>query len=142
MDIAKIKDILASLLFTKRCRFCESVIDIREEICEKCKNEIFKIIHKTNTPEFNFNAPVQGIGFTRSFSECFEIDSKGNFAEAVLINEYILKYMDESLEEKLTDENQFFTYTKGTLRNGEAITMDTPMPTITHGLGFCYASCV
>ena len=43
MDIAKIKDILASLLFTKRCRFCESVIDIREEICEKCKNEIFKI---------------------------------------------------------------------------------------------------
>ena len=73
------------------------------------KNEIFKIIHNTNTPEFNFNSPVQGIGFTRSFSECFEIDSKGNFSEAVLINEYILKFIDESLEDKITDENQYFT---------------------------------
>ena len=53
------------------------------------KNEIFKIIHKTNTPEFNFNSPVQGIGFTRSFSDCFDIDSNGQFAESVLINEYI-----------------------------------------------------
>lgn len=43
MDVVKFKDILASFLFTKRCRFCESVTDIREEICEKCKNEIFKI---------------------------------------------------------------------------------------------------
>ena len=73
------------------------------------KNEIFKIIHKTNTPEFNFNSPVHGVGFTRNFSECFEIDSKGNFAEAVLINEYILKFIDDTLEEKLTDENQYFT---------------------------------
>lgn len=73
------------------------------------KNEIFKIIHKTNTQEFNFNSPVQGTGFVRNFSECFEIDSKGNFAESVLINDYLLKFMDESLEEKLSDENQFFT---------------------------------
>jgi len=73
------------------------------------KNEIFKIIHKTNTPEFNFNSPVQGTGFVRNFSECFDIDSKGQFAESVLINDYILKFIDDSLEEKLTDENQFFT---------------------------------
>lgn len=73
------------------------------------KNEIFKIIHKTNTPEFNFNSPVQGIGFVRNFSECFELDSKGNFAEAVLINEYVLKFIDESLEDKIDGANQYFT---------------------------------
>ena len=73
------------------------------------KNEIFKILHKTNTPDFNFNSQVQGIGFTRNFSECFEIDSKGNFAEAVLINEYILKFVDESLEDKIDGKNEYFT---------------------------------
>ena len=73
------------------------------------KNEIFKIIHKTNTPDFNFNTQVQGVGFTRSFSECFELDSKGNFAEAVLINEYVLKFIDESLEEQIDGKNEYFT---------------------------------
>ena len=73
------------------------------------KNEIFRIIHKTNTPDFNFNTQVQGIGFTRSFSECFDIDSNGNFAESVLINDYILKFIDDSLEDNLGDENQYFT---------------------------------
>lgn len=43
MEFQKIKDILLSVLFTKRCRFCESITDIRKEVCEKCKNEIFTI---------------------------------------------------------------------------------------------------
>ncbi len=73
------------------------------------KNEIFKIIHKTHTPQFNFNSQVQGIGFTRSFSECFDIDSTGQFAEMVLINEYILSFIDDSLEEKMPVDNQYFT---------------------------------
>lgn len=73
------------------------------------KNEIFKIIHKTNTPQFNFNTPVQGVGFTRSFSDCFEIDSTGQFAESVLINGYILSFIDDSLEEQISNENQYFT---------------------------------
>ena len=37
------------------------------------------------------------------------------------------------------DENQFFTYTKGTLRNGEAITIDTPMPIGSNSKHFCAA---
>ena len=37
------------------------------------------------------------------------------------------------------DEKQFFTYTKGTLRNGEAITMDTPMPIGSNSKHFCAA---
>jgi len=73
------------------------------------KNEIFKIINDTNTPQFNFNTQIQGLGFTRSFSDCFEIDSHGLFAESVLINEYILSFIDEALELNMPDDDQYFT---------------------------------
>lgn len=36
----KIKDFLLSLIFTKRCRFCRRVCDIRVDICENCINSI------------------------------------------------------------------------------------------------------
>jgi len=63
------------------------------------KNEIFTIIEVCNTPEFNFNSVIPGVGYTRLFSECFEIDSHGNFGESVLITEYILKHiLDDSVE--------------------------------------------
>lgn len=73
------------------------------------KNEIFKIIHDTNTPQFNFNTPIQGVGFTRSFADCFEVDGNGNFAESVLINEYLNSHLDNSLEESLPNDTQYFT---------------------------------
>ena len=62
------------------------------------KNEVFKIIETCNTPEFNFDSTIQGLGYTRTFSECFEIDSNGYFGESVLITEYILKNIDDSIE--------------------------------------------
>lgn len=63
------------------------------------KNEIFTIIEVCNTPEFNFASVIPGMGYTRTFSECFEIDSHGNFGESVLITEYILKHiLDDSTE--------------------------------------------
>lgn len=43
MNFLKIKDYSVSALFTKRCRFCETVTDIRREICKKCENEIFTV---------------------------------------------------------------------------------------------------
>ena len=62
------------------------------------KNEIFQIIEVCNTPEFNFNSEIPGVGYTRVFSECFEIDSHGNFGENVLITDYILKHiLDDSV---------------------------------------------
>ncbi len=62
------------------------------------KNEIFTIIEVCNTPEFNFNSVIPGVGYTRVFSECFEIDAHGNFGENVLITDYILKHiLDDSV---------------------------------------------
>jgi len=62
------------------------------------KNEIFTVIEVCNTYEFNFDSTIQGLGYTRSFSECFEIDSNGYFGESVLITEYILRHINDELE--------------------------------------------
>jgi len=73
------------------------------------KNEIFKIIEVCNTQEFNFDTVIQGVGFSRTFSECFEIDSHGNFGESVLITEYILKYILGDNVEFIEPENAYYT---------------------------------
>ena len=73
------------------------------------KNEIFKVIEVCHTKEFNFDSVIPGLGYTRSFSECFEIDSNGNFGESVLITEYILKHIDESITEMKIPEKAFYT---------------------------------
>lgn len=68
------------------------------ETNEAKKNEIFKIIEVCNTEQFDFNAVVKGLGYSRTFSECFLIDSNGNFGESVLITDYVLKHVDENIE--------------------------------------------
>lgn len=73
------------------------------------KNEIFKVIEVCHTKEFNFDSVIPGLGYTRSFSECFEIDSNGNFGESVLITEYILKHIDESIVEMNVPKEAYYT---------------------------------
>lgn len=74
------------------------------------KNDIFTIISSCQTPAFNMNTEIQGIGYTRRFSECFKIDSNGEFGESVLINEYIAKNLNEELESTIEVPSQaFFT---------------------------------
>ena len=63
------------------------------------KNEVFQIIEVCHTNEFNFDSTIAGLGYTRTFSECFEIDSNGYFGESVLITEYILKHIEDTYEE-------------------------------------------
>ncbi len=74
------------------------------------RNDIFEILASTHTPAFNMNAELQGIGYTRRLSECFNIDSKGEFGESVLINEYIAKHLNNDLESKMDiPKNAYFT---------------------------------
>ena len=72
------------------------------------KNEIFTIIEVCHTEDFNSDSRIAGLGYSRSFSECFEIDSNGNFGESVLITDYILKHVDDELEE--TKEPTIYSY--------------------------------
>ena len=73
------------------------------------KNEIFSIIEACHTNEFNFDTEIQGLGYTRKFSECFEIDSNGNFGESVLINDYVLSHLNDELESIKEPEKVFYT---------------------------------
>lgn len=43
MEFQKLKEIILSLFFTQRCRFCRKVIDIRKSTCDICEDELFKI---------------------------------------------------------------------------------------------------
>lgn len=41
-----IKELILSFLFTKRCRFCQNVCDIRNEICDNCTENLPEIKEK------------------------------------------------------------------------------------------------
>ena len=62
----------------------------------RIRDQIFSILDSCYTDELNLDVEVPGIGYTRQFRKCFEIDSKGEFAERVLIAEYIQKFVDNS----------------------------------------------
>ena len=62
------------------------------------RNEIFSILASCSTPEFNLEAPVQGIGYVRKFRECFLIDNSGNFTESVLLTEYVQSFIKEEYD--------------------------------------------
>lgn len=86
------------------------------------KNDIFTIIADCSTPEFNVNTDIQGIGYSRKFSECFGIDRNGEFAESVLINEYLLKFIDDDIEAKMEVPAQAF-YTLDDLERAMSFTL-------------------
>lgn len=79
------------------------------ETTKEKKNEVFQVIQVCHTNEFNFDTDIPGVGYTRKFSDCFEIDSHGNFGESVLINEYILKFINDDLEGRITTKPVYYT---------------------------------
>ena len=103
------------------------------------RNEIFSILASCSTPQFNLEAVVQGVGYTRKFRECFLIDSQGQFSESVLLTEYVSSFIKDEYDNYEPRENVFFTlYTlekalnftlisEGWLRNentyGDAVTI-------------------
>ncbi len=73
------------------------------------RNDVFRIIANCSTNEFNLEAPVQGIGYTRKFRECFTIDTQGNFPESNLMTEYITSFIDESLDTYEPTKIEYYT---------------------------------
>ncbi len=103
------------------------------------RNEIFSILASCSTQQFNLEAPVQGIGYTRKFRECFLIDSEGQFSESVLLTEYVSSFIDEKYDnyepkggvyytlDTLEKALNFTLISEGWLRNqntyGDAVTI-------------------
>ncbi len=103
------------------------------------RNEIFSILASCSTPQFNLEAPVQGIGYTRKFRECFLIDSQGQFSESVLLTEYVSSFIKNEYDNYEPHGGVFYTLdtlekalnftliSEGWLRNentyGDAVTL-------------------
>jgi DNA helicase HerA-like ATPase len=113
------------------------------------RNDIFTILNSCSTPEFNLEAPVQGLGYTRKFRECFIVDKQGEFTESILVTQYVASFIDTELEEyeprelrqySLKDLEKAFEFTlisEGLLRNeklyNEAITLKVRLHTLVIG---------
>lgn len=103
------------------------------------RNEIFSILDSCSTEQFNLEAPVEGIGYTRKFRDCFLIDQNGQFSESVLLTEYVSSFINEEFDnyepqggvyyslDTLEKALNFTLISEGWLRNestyGDAVTI-------------------
>ena len=72
------------------------------------RNDIFSILNDCSTDKFNLEAPVQGIGYTRKFRECFIIDKDGSFQESVLITQYVSSFINPDLDSYEAITNNYY----------------------------------
>jgi len=62
------------------------------------KNDIFNIVETCPTPQFNLEAVISGVGYTRKLRECFNIDKLGNFTESILFTQYAQSFVNDRFE--------------------------------------------
>ena len=62
----------------------------------RIRDQIFSILNDCYTEELNLDVEVPGVGYTRQFRKCFDIDSKGEFVERILITGYIQQFVDNN----------------------------------------------
>ena len=72
------------------------------------KNDIFNIVETCPTEQFNLEAVIPGIGYTRKLRECFNIDKLGNFTESILFTQYAQSFVNEKFESYEPQEMTFF----------------------------------
>ena len=74
----------------------------------RIRDQIFEILSETNTAELSLETEVPGIGFTRKFRNCFDIDSEGRFAEHKIITDYIKQFIDEDRDWNFNAEGVYY----------------------------------
>ena len=79
------------------------------QVAAKIRDQIFSILTDCNTNELNLDAEVPGIGYTREFRKCFDIDNHGEFVERILVTKYIQSFIDNETKWKEEYEPTFFT---------------------------------
>ena len=110
------------------------------------RNDIFTILNTCQTPNFGIETIVNGVGYTRKLRECFEIDLNGNFAETVLLNGYLSKFLNSEADnyvpqnlkpyslQQLENALDFALITDGVLNNpksyGDGITLKVRLHSI------------
>lgn len=64
------------------------------QVSARIRDQIFSILTTCYTEELNLDVEVPGIGYTRQFRKCFDIDSQGQFVERILVTGYIQQFID------------------------------------------------
>ena len=72
------------------------------QVSAKIRDQIFNILKDCYTEELNLDVQVPGIGYTREFRKCFDIDNTGEFVERILVTKYIQSFVDN--ETKWSEE--------------------------------------
>ena len=120
------------------------------------RNDIYSLLASCSTPQFNTEAVVQGIGYTRKLRECFIIDKEGEFVESILVTQYIASFIHEEYDKYEAKKASYFTLddmekalnftliSEGLLRNekayNEAITLKVRLHDLTIGQNAKYFS--
>ena len=60
----------------------------------RIRDQIFNILTICKTKELNLDVEIQGVGYTRKLRKCFDIDSKGDFVERLLVTQYIEGFLE------------------------------------------------
>jgi hypothetical protein len=66
------------------------------QVAAKIRDQIFNILTDCYTNELNLDVEVPGIGYTREFRKCFDIDNHGDFVERILVTKYIQSFVDNN----------------------------------------------
>ena len=73
------------------------------------KNDIFSIVETCSTDHFNLEATIAGVGYTRKFRECFNIDKLGTFTEGILFTNYVSQFVNEKFDNYEAQGLTYFT---------------------------------
>ena len=73
------------------------------------RDEIFSILESCSTENFNLEAVVPGIGYTRKFRECFLIDNTGQLSEIILLTEYVQGFIKKEYEKYQCPSSGFYS---------------------------------
>ena len=66
------------------------------QVSAKIRDQIFNILKDCYTDELNLDVQVPGVGYTREFRKCFDIDNTGEFVERILVTAYIQSFIDNN----------------------------------------------
>ena len=120
------------------------------------RNDIYSLLASCSTPQFNTEAEIQGIGYTRKLRECFIIDKEGEFVESILVTQYIASFIHEEYDKYEAKQANYFTLddlekalnftliSEGLLRNekayNEAVTLKVRLHALAIGQNAKYFS--
>lgn len=125
LDIEDIAYLLGATDYTQltiieKTLYVLSVISQRDELARKYKNhiiaksiqsimyssksptlirsQVFELLSICSTEDINLDINIQGIGYTRAFQKCFDINKNGTFAENLLLSNFIERFINEEYE--------------------------------------------